>query len=84
MCGITGIMMASSSGSNDSLEDSVKSMNSQLRHRGPDDAGVWIDQHAGVALGHTRLSIIDLTQEGHQPMHSLCLPRHKTAAVELL
>jgi len=72
MCGITGIMMASSSGSNDSLEDSVKSMNSQLRHRGPDDAGVWIDQHAGVALGHTRLSIIDLTQEGHQPMHSPC------------
>ncbi|MEI2700403.1 MAG: hypothetical protein V9E94_19490 [Microthrixaceae bacterium] len=41
-----------------------------LRHRGPDDAGVWVDAAAGVALGHRRLSILDLSPLGHQPMLS--------------
>src|SRR5262245_35302884 len=41
-----------------------------LSHRGPDDKGVWIDVEAGVALGHTRLAIIDLA--GAQPMASSC------------
>jgi asparagine synthase (glutamine-hydrolysing) len=41
-----------------------------LFHRGPDDAGTWIDKNAGIALGHRRLSIIDLSPEGHQPMTS--------------
>jgi asparagine synthase (glutamine-hydrolysing) len=41
-----------------------------LRHRGPDDAGVWVDAEAGVALGFRRLSIVDLSPEGHQPMQS--------------
>jgi asparagine synthase (glutamine-hydrolysing) len=41
-----------------------------LAHRGPDDAGVWSDPVAGVALAHRRLSIVDLSPEGHQPMVS--------------
>ena len=47
-------------------------MNDALLHRGPDDGGVWVDKRVGVALGHRRLSILDLTPAGHQPMHSEC------------
>ena len=45
-------------------------MTGALSHRGPDDSGVWIDSEAGIALGHRRLSIIDLSPAGHQPMLS--------------
>lgn len=41
-----------------------------LMHRGPDDAGAWADPQAGIALGHRRLSIVDLSPAGHQPMSS--------------
>ncbi|MCA1705587.1 MAG: asparagine synthetase B, partial [Actinobacteria bacterium] len=41
-----------------------------LGHRGPDDRGVWMEEGARVALGHARLSIIDLSSHGHQPMVS--------------
>ena len=47
-------------------------MADRLVHRGPDDAGVWADAGAGVALGHRRLAIIDLSPAGHQPMLSDC------------
>lgn len=47
-------------------------MSDTLVHRGPDDSGVWADPDFGVALGHRRLAIIDLTQQGHQPMMSSC------------
>jgi asparagine synthase (glutamine-hydrolysing) len=43
-----------------------------IKHRGPDDAGAWADAKAGIALGHRRLSVIDLSAAGHQPMHSSC------------
>jgi len=43
---------------------------STLHHRGPDDSGIWSDLSTGVVLGHTRLSILDLTSAGHQPMTS--------------
>ncbi len=43
-------------------------MATRLRHRGPDDSGIWISADARVGLAHTRLSIIDLTHAGHQPM----------------
>ena len=41
-----------------------------IAHRGPDDSGTCVDAAAGIALGHRRLSIIDLSPLGHQPMHS--------------
>ncbi len=46
-------------------------MRDQLVHRGPDGAGLWLDEVAGVALGFRRLSIVDLSEAGHQPMASL-------------
>ena len=48
----------------------LQAMVDQLRHRGPDDAGIWLDPAAGVALGHTRLSVVDLSPAGRQPMLS--------------
>src|SRR5690606_19992800 len=47
-------------------------MAAPLSHRGPDDEGVWIDASNGVALAHRRLSILDLSPAGHQPMLSGC------------
>ena len=45
-------------------------MSATLAHRGPDDEGVWMDPAAGIAMGHRRLSIVDLSPAGHQPMVS--------------
>jgi len=52
------------------LESVVTGMSAVIAHRGPDDQGVWVDVDEGVALGHRRLSIIDLSPAGHQPMIS--------------
>jgi asparagine synthase (glutamine-hydrolysing) len=65
MCGICGIVELDG---RPAEPDLVAAMASTLRHRGPDDIGVFTDRHVG--LGHTRLSIIDLTAAGHQPMAS--------------
>jgi asparagine synthase (glutamine-hydrolysing) len=62
MCGIAGIL------SNTSEELDIKPMLEVLSHRGPDDSGIWKDQNSGIILGHRRLSIIDLSPSGHQPM----------------
>lgn len=71
MCGIAGLIQASStSGCGVELTDRVRQMSGAIRHRGPDDSGVWIDASHGVALGHQRLSIVDLSPMGHQPMLS--------------
>lgn len=67
MCGIVGTF-ASGGSRTDWLADAC----SALRHRGPDDSGIWSDQAAGIAFGHTRLAVIDLTEAGHQPMMSGC------------
>jgi len=45
-------------------------MTDSIAHRGPDDSGAWVDAKSGVALGHRRLSILDLSPQGHQPMTS--------------
>jgi asparagine synthase (glutamine-hydrolysing) len=52
------------------LSSNVRSMVASIRYRGPDDSGVWCDERVGIGLGHTRLSILDLSPEGHQPMVS--------------
>ncbi|MDQ6892788.1 MAG: asparagine synthase (glutamine-hydrolyzing) [Acidobacteriota bacterium] len=52
------------------MSSTVARMSGSLRHRGPDDEGVWSDGAAGIALGFRRLAIIDLTPAGHQPMAS--------------
>ena len=54
----------------DSLRNMVSQMATAIAHRGPDDAGMWVERQARVAFGHRRLSIIDLTEAGQQPMVS--------------
>ena len=70
MCGIAGLLAFDSAHSRQQLYDIAEAMNTSLRHRGPDDEGVWLDAEAPVALAHRRLSIVDLSPAGHQPMIS--------------
>jgi len=71
MCGIVGFLAPAAWGRDgDAWQQTVLRMGDRLRHRGPDDAGAWVDPQAGVALGHRRLSIVDLSPAGHQPMVS--------------
>lgn len=69
MCGFTGFLF---DGQNpvDDAEGLAARMAMAINLRGPDDAGRWADRQAGVALGHRRLSIVDLSPAGHQPMIS--------------
>ena len=69
MCGLTGFWMKDSSAS---LHAIVEDMSSVLVHRGPDSGAVWVDEASGIGLGHRRLSILDLSSQGAQPMHSSC------------
>ena len=69
MCGFAG-WLAPPGSDPDELDVAVDRMAATLVHRGPDDAGRWIDASGGVALGFRRLSIIDLSPTGHQPMLS--------------
>jgi asparagine synthase (glutamine-hydrolysing) len=64
MCGITGIVSSSLPIS----VELVTRMRDTLRHRGPDDEGIWREADGTVVFGHRRLSIIDLSSGGHQPM----------------
>lgn len=68
MCGIVGAVRLAGAGQGMDLTGLVRRMADLQAHRGPDDSGVWVDNDAGVALGHRRLSIIDLRPEGRQPM----------------
>src|SRR5688572_27593438 len=69
MCGIAGFL-SSRAIDPEYAHDTLGAMTGVLAHRGPDDSGQWVDDDAGIALGHRRLSIVDLSPNGHQPMHS--------------
>jgi len=70
MCGIAGILETTPSSA--SLDEILTSMTDGITHRGPDDSGVWSNNEQGIGLGHRRLSIVDLSPAGHQPMISPC------------
>lgn len=65
MCGIAGICRYKGNGTED-----IMAMNSKMYHRGPDSGGYWIDEQEKVVLGHRRLAIVDLSENGAQPMES--------------
>jgi asparagine synthase (glutamine-hydrolysing) len=69
MCGIAGFM-GGKCRSRTEMATTLARMNRSLRHRGPDHSGMFIDDDAGVGLAHTRLSVIDLSPAGNQPMAS--------------
>lgn len=71
MCGITGFWRMHGGGTG-SPREQVEAMSMRLKHRGPDDGGFWCDEDAGIALAQQRLSVLDLSSAGHQPMHSAC------------
>ena len=65
MCGIAGVLTA------DGIDLALLlRMAGSVAHRGPDDQGVWSDEQAGIGFAHRRLSIVDLSPQGHQPMRS--------------
>ena len=72
MCGFAGALYPRADLGTEELKAVAARMADTLRHRGPDDGGAWADSQVGIGLGHRRLSIIDLSSEGHQPMVSAC------------
>ncbi|BAO43525.1 asparagine synthase (glutamine-hydrolyzing) [Thiolapillus brandeum] len=66
MCGFVGLLSRGDAPSTEQLA----SMSQSIQHRGPDDEGFYVDEAGGVAMAHRRLSILDLSEHGHQPMHS--------------
>ena len=70
MCGLAGFWNPGGTGGRGALLDRVTIMARTLQHRGPDDEGVWVDETAGIALGHRRLAVVDLSPAGAQPMVS--------------
>ncbi len=72
MCGIAGFLKSKPDIDQSACLDLAGRMGDTLVHRGPDDSGVWAEATAGIALAHRRLSIVDLSPQGHQPMTSSC------------
>jgi asparagine synthase (glutamine-hydrolysing) len=70
MCGFAGFLGTTPLQARGEQQALVKRMTDTIAYRGPDSAGYWCDGERGVALGHRRLSIVDLSPAGHQPMHS--------------
>ena len=65
MCGIAGFC-----GNPANWKENIERMNKRMYHRGPDSGGIWANEDASVVLGHRRLSIVDLSENGVQPMQS--------------
>jgi asparagine synthase (glutamine-hydrolysing) len=72
MCGIAGFFDTHARISQRAMDENVRAMTDAIDYRGPDAAGAWSDVSAGIALGHRRLSIVDLSTTGSQPMPSQC------------
>jgi len=70
MCGFVGFLGGNVSYDRNADEATLKRMTDTIRHRGPDDSGYWCDVERRIFLGHRRLSIVDLSSAGHQPMRS--------------
>ena len=68
MCGIAGLLSINKNKS--FLTAQIKQMLHSLKHRGPDNEDFFIDEKHGLAIGHRRLSILDLSSKGSQPMYS--------------
>ncbi|WP_111682126.1 asparagine synthase (glutamine-hydrolyzing) [Winogradskyella tangerina] len=66
MCGINGVFELSDNEID--LVGAISKMNTRLNHRGPDDSGLWLNEAKNLGIGQTRLSILDLSNAGHQPM----------------
>lgn len=79
MCGFAGFYLNGTGDTLSAMEQNVSAMANSLEHRGPDDFGIWLDIEKPIAFGHRRLSIIDISASGHQPM----LSKNKQYAIVL-
>ena len=70
MCGFAGFISAFDALPLAQWPVLLQRMGDTIRHRGPDDGGVWCDADSGIGLSHRRLSVLDLSPAGHQPMAS--------------
>jgi len=72
MCGFAGLLNPKTNQSRDWYQQRLESMTNAIRHRGPDDSAYWVEAERGLAMGFRRLSILDLSVQGRQPMESAC------------
>jgi asparagine synthase (glutamine-hydrolysing) len=72
MCGFAGFLTPHRTRDDENILKLLSRMVEAIRHRGPDSEGYWHDADSGIALGHRRLAIVDLSPEGAQPMQSAC------------
>ena len=69
MCGFTGFLV-NEKFNHTLLKQTLSNMIESISQRGPDDSGLWTDFKFGLGFGHRRLSVLDLSSKGHQPMFS--------------
>ena len=70
MCGLAGFLSVSGQLAHNEWESTLRKMGDAIHHRGPDDSGVWVEPDSGIGMVHQRLSILDLSPAGHQPMQA--------------